>query len=94
MQFAVFFYNIHNNALKAKYFTSMLSLNAVINCRGIKTRGSGNYFIPSVRTDYRRFSIKFRGPTMWNSIPQHIKGAESLSIFKSNYHSYLITLDS
>ena len=38
----------------------------------------------------QRQSVAFQGPSLWNSIPNDVKEARSLAIFKSRFRKYLI----
>jgi hypothetical protein len=54
------------------------------------TRNNEIYFIPYVRTNYGKFSLIYQGPNVWNNLPQDIRNANSLSIFKNMLrNSYL-----
>ena len=37
------------------------------------------YYLPKVRTNYRKFNIRFQGPMIWNSIDEDFKSS-SLSL--------------
>ena len=54
------------------------------------TRGSLNFHLPQIRTTVAKNSIFFKGPTIWNNLPIHIKSSPSLNIFKRRYKSLLI----
>ena len=48
-----------------------------------KSRGKGDFVIPKVETVNRGTeTIRYRGPLTWDMVPEDIKQAESLSIFK------------
>ena len=44
--------------------------------------------IPQPRTNYLRNSFRYNGAVLWNSLPEPLRQAESLSNFKSLLHSY------
>ena len=41
-----------------------------------------NYYLLNVRTNIRKFSIKFLGPSVWNNIPTRLQLSESVAILK------------
>ena len=54
---------------------------------------SGNSFNPVFQrlTLTQKQSLKFQGPKTWNSIPDYIRAAPSLSIFKRKYKKILLS---
>ena len=49
----------------------------------LKTRGNGDFVIPKVKTVNRGIeTIRYRGPLTWELVPENLKEAESLSMFK------------
>ena len=53
---------------------------------------SADYIVPRFqRLSVTQHSITFNGPTIWNDIPEYIRKANSISIFKSNYKKYLLS---
>ena len=32
-----------------------------------------SYYIPTIRTNYGKFSLRFQGPKVWNEINDHLK---------------------
>ena len=65
------------------FFTSIqfsYSNNKYLNC----------YQLPMVRTNYLKFSIKFYGPQIWNSIPNDLKTLNLFSKFKKDSKKYIL----
>ena len=56
------------------------------------TRHSEDLNVPYGRIDVRKFSIKIHGAKLWNSIPDQIKNAQSIYMFKQQFRNYLIEL--
>ena len=54
------------------------------------TRHSQQLHVPYGKLDVRRFSFKVHGANVWNSIPDHIKNAQNIHIFKQLFRIYLI----
>ena len=56
------------------------------------TGGAGDEkltYIPSIRTNYGRGSLWFRGTTIWNSLSPTVIAAEYLAKFKTSYFNFL-----
>ena len=92
IQIASLMHQIYYNILNITYITSSFNINAKINSQNVCTRGANNCYLPSARTNFRKFCI-FHGPQIWNSIPQSIRDLKTLSSFKSSYRLHLINLD-
>ena len=42
-------------------------------------------YVPSIRTNYGRGSLWYRGTTIWNNLRTHVTAAPSLAKFKTLY---------
>ena len=85
---AVFVYTFKNSLLPPVFdtFFSPVSDSYQYNTTSAAKR---SYYLPRVRTNYGKFSIRFQGPKIWNLIDDHIKSV-SFAQFKLNLrHSYL-----
>ena len=53
----------------------ILFFTRVTNIHNYNTRlaAKQSYYLPFVRTNYGKFNIRFQGPSIWNSIDDHIK---------------------
>ena len=50
-----------------------------------RSRRSSNknlLIVPDIRSEMGRRSFSFAAPTIWNSLPQHIRSSDSLSVFR------------
>ena len=55
----------------------------------LKDRGNGDFVIPHVKTVNRGIeTIRYRGPLTWDIVPEEIKKAETLSIFKDKIKNW------
>ena len=55
----------------------------------LKDRGNGDFVIPHVKTVNMGIeTIRYRGPLTWDIVPEEIKKAETLSIFKDKIKSW------
>ena len=54
------------------------------------TRQSGNVYEPAGRTVAGRMSLTYRGPRLYNNLPQILKEAPSLASFKTRLRTWLL----
>ena len=54
------------------------------------TRNSINLVSVFQRLSFTQNSILFTGPQIWNSIPNEIKNANSLNIFKRSFKQFIL----
>jgi len=66
------------------YFTTVSSINPYFLCN------SNNYRPVACRTNIRKFSIKYTGPSVWNSLPPHLTQTTSVLLFKNRLKQYLL----
>src|SRR6218665_2721510 len=67
------------------YFTTVSSINPYL------LRNSNNYRPVACRTNTRKFSIKYTGPSVWNSLPPYLTQTTSILLIKSRLKQYLFT---
>ena len=78
-----------NHSLLPSKFNIYFSLNKKVH--SYATRHANDFHLPFCRTNLRKFSVSFQGPTYYNSIENDIKESNSLHLFKTklkkNYKS-------
>ena len=91
LQTATFMHDYYHNNLPAafsKYFTQASEIHPHFTRYSVH-----NYFLPSVATNYGKFSLKFTGLKIWNSINETTKCLSRKSfikeIKKNCFYSYL-----
>jgi len=67
------------------YFTTVSSINPYL------LRNSNNYRPVACHTNIRKFSIKYTGPSICNSLPPYLTQTTSNLLFKSRPKQYLFT---
>ena len=70
-------------------FDNMFETNNYLH--NYNTRFKHHFRVPKHRTCLIRQTIKLKGPEIWNLIPQEIKYAPSVSIFKSKFKSHILS---
>ena len=82
--FTVHHRNLQKLATEMYKIKNGLSPEIVANLFTPKTRGNSDFVIPHVKTVNRGIeTIRYRGPLTWNMVPEDIKNAGSLAIFKN-----------
>ena len=64
--------------------------STISDFHGHDTRHSEDLHVPYGRLDVRKFSIFIHGANVWNSLPNQIKNAQSVHVFKQQFRNYLI----
>ena len=70
-----------NHSLLPSKFNDYFSLNKQVH--SYATRHANDFHLPFCRTNLRKFSVSFQGPTYYNSIENDIKESNSLHLFKT-----------
>ena len=83
---ALFMYSYFNENLPS-YFNNYFKLNEMIHSHN--TRTASNLFIDYKRTNYGKFSLKFRGAQIWNKLPKDLKLSKSYRQFKQSSKVYV-----
>ena len=75
--------NLQKLAIEMYKVKNGLSPEIMANLFTLKSRGNGDFVIPQVKTVNRGVeTIRYRGPLTWDIVPEDIRKAESLPIFK------------
>ena len=75
--------NLQKLAVEMYKVKNGLSPEILANLFTLKTRGNGDFVIPPVKTvNMGLETIRYRGPLTWELVPEDIKEAETLSLFK------------
>lgn len=77
------------HSLLPNYFNSMFVLNSDVHPHF--TRHQSDLHINPCRLNIRKFTLKVYGPTLWNSVPSHIKASETLTQFSKSFKYHLLT---
>ena len=70
------------------YFNNYFRLNEMIHSHN--TRSASNIHIDFKRTNYGKFSLKYRGAQIWNEIPNNLKSTNSYHACERSIFDYVI----
>ena len=85
----IFLYKYHHNQLPAAFnnlFTPVSSRHKYET----RAASKNSYCIPSIKTNYGKFNIRYRGASLWNDLDNSLKQTTSLHKFKSTIKNNLI----
>ena len=51
---------------------------------------SGNLILPKMLTSKKQTSFTFSGAQIWNNVPEHLKGAQSIESFQERLKQYML----
>ena len=71
-------------------FNKMFTLANYIHPYNTSNSSNSNFYIPLVRTNIRKFSIRFQGPKFFNSLDSQIKSSGSTAQFCKNLKRFLL----
>ena len=81
-----------NHSLLPSKFNNYFSLNKQVH--SYATRYANDFHLPFRRTNLRKFSVSFQGPSYYNSIENDIKESNFLHLLKTklkkNYNELLV----
>ena len=81
LQTALFMFRVHNKLLPSHLINTFYQNNEIHHyC----TRSSYNYHLELVNTNIKQFSITYKGPVLWNSIPVSIRSLKNINQFKQH----------
>src|ERR1043165_9930862 len=90
MQTGVFMYRFKHRLLPES-FANNFQLNTDVHC--YYTRSYNKYHKVYARTKTRQFSISYRGPCVWNSLPIPLTIVPTLGTFTMKLKQYLIEME-
>ena len=53
------------------------------------TWSASNIHIDYDRTNYDKFSVKYKGAQLWNSLPENLRNQKSYSLYKNLIKTYI-----
>lgn len=87
---AIFMYDFHSGTLPPAFSNYFAAVNKRHNYN-TRLASRSSYTLPPIRTNYGKFSIKFQGVKIWNSLSEETKSLHRSS-FKKTLKRELIQL--
>ena len=78
--------HLYKNGLLPNSFNDMFLLNCDVH--SYNTRSKNSFRLPYCRTNVRKFSLRFQGPKIFNSLSSEIQNASSTALFNSKLKSF------
>ena len=78
--------HLYKNGLLPNSFNDMFLLNCDVH--SYNTRSKNSFRFPYCRTNVRKFSLRFQGPKIFNSLSSEIQNASSTALFNSKLKSF------
>ena len=78
---------LFKNGLLPNSFNDMFLLNCNVHSY-INTRSKNSFRLPYFWTNVRKFSLRFQGPKIINSLSSEIQNASSIALFNSKLESF------
>jgi hypothetical protein len=63
--------------------------NSVKGRSSLRSASAGKYVVPGTRLVFGRRSFTVAGPSIWNSLPPHVRNSLSETVFRSKLKTYL-----
>ena len=70
-------------------FEAMIWQSIRFDIHSLNTRSASKIHIDFERTNYGKFSLHYRGPIIWNSLPNDLKELKSSNAFKKALHTHV-----
>jgi hypothetical protein len=86
-QTSEFMHRYKFNALPSSYINFFIPASDI---HSYNTRQKSSFRCEFARTNSRKFSIRCTGPSIWNSLPSHLRLISNLNLFKQQLRSWLI----
>ena len=83
------FIYLFKRGLLPNYFRNIFTLASQIH--SYNTRNSSLFYIPHCRTNFRKFSVRFQGPSFFSSLSREIQNSESVSLFGKRLKKILLS---
>jgi len=81
---------IHCSHLVPSVYIDRFVINSEV--RNYNTRSSQNLHLFNTRTSYGQMCIKYKGSSLWNSLPMPLRLCSSITVIKRHVKNYLWTL--
>ena len=85
----VLMYKVDNN-LVPETMTDVFQLTAEVHNYNTRSTAARNYYVHNANLMKTRKAVTYAGSVVWNKLPNAIKEAQSLNVFKARLKAYLL----
>ena len=79
---ALLMFMVHDNRCPVYLSESVQPVSSNPVCQRLRSASSLDYIVPLTKTKFGDRAFSGTGPTVWNSLPESVRSAETLSSFK------------
>jgi len=83
---------VHDNRCPVYLSESVQPVSSNPVRQRLRSATSLDYIVPRKKTKFGNRAFSVAGPTVWNSLPESVKSAETLSTFKRKLKTYLFNI--
>ena len=87
LQIGLFMFFLKNKLLPVGFHGMFLSSSQL---HSYNARNAMNYRSQFSRTNFRKFTIAYQVPNVWNTLPAEFKDESSKNVFRMNLHRFLV----
>ena len=81
------------NGLAPSYLSDLLTARSIIHSRSTRQTSANLLHIPFARTNYFQRSFQIYGPKIWNTLPSHVREANTIQEFKYLCRNHILKSD-
>ena len=83
---------VHDNRCPVYLTESVQPVSSNPVRQRLRSASSLDYIVPRTKTKFGDRAFSVAGPTVWNSLPESVRSAETLSGFKQKLKTYLFNI--
>ena len=81
------------NGLAPSYLSDLLTARSTVHSRSTRQTSANLLHIPFARTNYFQRSFQIYGPKIWNTLPSHVREANTIQEFKYLCRNHILISD-
>jgi len=89
---ALWMFMVHDNRCPVYLSESVQPVSSNPVHQRLRSASSLDYIVPRTKTKFGDRAFSVAGPTVWNSLPESVRSAETLSSFKRKLKTYMFNI--
>jgi len=89
---ALLMFMVHDNCCPVYLSESVQPVTSNPVRQRLRSASSLDFIVPQTRTKFGDRAFSVAGPTVWNSLPESVRSAETLASFKCKQKTYLFNI--